>query len=278
MPISLNSILLDSGFSLSDVRLLRHKDNSSSKGKTPYELWRDNRPQFDLYQSTQAIKNEKKLNAPFWASFVGTPAHEILFVGIYSVSNKRVLDSDQQKPHSDGIDEAGTCHRYDLLLDDRLSDLTGRLIIDWGNGERAWIQRADLQNKTVLELRKSYQDQKFPGFRQFMSPLSKLDSLPQPWISILQISRGVYLLTCPKTKEHYVGSATGSEAFWQRWKQYALTGHGGNVALKSRDLSDYQVTILEVASSAASTADVLEMERCWMEKLQSREMGFNRNP
>lgn len=277
MPIFFNNILNDVGIALSDVRLLRHKDRRSAKGRTPYELWRDNPAQFDLYQSTQRLDNASRMNAPFWASFVGTPADETLFAGMYAVSNKRVLEVDQPRPHTDGVDAAGTCHRYDLTLDDRLSDLVGRLVIDWGLGDRAWIQRADQQNKPVLELRACFKEPEFPGFLNFISPLSMLDSLPKTWITALQNSRGVYLLTCPKTKEQYVGSATGEEAFWNRWQQYVLTGHGGNVALKSRDPSDYQVSILEVAGSAASTADVIRMEQHWKAKLQSKEMGLNRN-
>jgi hypothetical protein len=55
------------------------------------------------------------------------------------------------------------------------------------------------------------------------------------------------------------------------------TGHGGNVALKSRDPSDYQVSILEVCASSASVDDILATEQLWKAKLQSREMGLNRN-
>jgi hypothetical protein len=110
-----------------------------------------------------------------------------------------------------------------------------------------------------------------------MEPLSKIEGLPKGWIEILKNTAGVYLLTCPKTKEQYVGKASGAEGFWQRWMQYVATGHGGNVALKSRDNSDYRVSILEVAGSSATSDDILKMESRWMAKLQSREMGLNRN-
>jgi hypothetical protein len=58
---------------------------------------------------------------------------------------------------------------------------------------------------------------------------------------------------------------------------YATTGHGGNVALKSRESSDYQVSVLEVAGSASNSDDILKMESRWKAKLQNREMGLNRN-
>ena len=82
------------------------------------------------------------------------------------------------------------------------------------------------------------------------------------------------MLTCPKTREQYIGSAIGEEGFWQRWQDYAQTGHGGNVALKSREPNDYQVSILEIAGTAATTDDFLAMEIRLKKKLQSWEMGL----
>jgi serine/threonine protein kinase len=61
------------------------------------------------------------------------------------------------------------------------------------------------------------------------------------------------------------------------FEEYAQTGHGGDIALKSRDPSDYQVSILEVAGTASSVDEIKEMESRWKAKLRSREMGLNRN-
>ena len=277
MPIMLNTILSADNLDLSEVRLLRHKDSSSAKGRTPYELWRDNPNQFDLYQSTQSVKNEAKLRARYWASFVGTPSDETLFVGVYDVKNRGLLERDTLKPHMDGVDLAGSCNIYDLTLLQTMGDLVGKLVIDWGPGDRAWIQRADQQNKAVRELRKNFKEPDFPGFLNFREPLSRLDKLATGWIEVLRSTKGVYLLTCPKTKEQYVGSATGAGGFWTRWREYVLTGHGDNVALKSRDPSEYQVSILEVAGTSSTDNDILSMEQRWKLKLQSREMGLNRN-
>jgi hypothetical protein len=271
-----NTILLASDFRLADVRLLRHKDRRAAKGRTPYELWRDARQQFNLYQATQSVGNRNKLRAPYWASFVGTPSDETLFVGIYGVRNRRLLEQDTPKPHMDGVDEAGSCDVYDLTLEQKLSDLVGKLLIDWGPGDRAWIQRADRQDKRITELRTEFKEPDFPGFLNFVEPLSRLDKLPKGWIAVLKSSKGIYLLSCPKTKEQYVGLATGKEGFWGRWQEYIQTGHGGNVALKSRAPSDYQVSILEVAGTASTLDDdIIKMEEQWKSKLQSREMGLN---
>lgn len=115
----------------------------------------------------------------------------------------------------------------------------------------------------MLEIRQAFREPDFPGFAGFISPLSKIEGLPAAWIAVLQASRGIYLLTCPKTREQYVGSATGAESFYRRWMSYFRDGHGGNVGLKSRDPSDYQVSILAVAGSKATTEDILAMEGLW---------------
>ena len=277
MPIKLNSILREAGLSLSDVRLIRHKDQRAKKGRSIFELWRDARSQFELYQSIQNIKNRQILFAPYWAVFVVNFNNETMLAGIYSAKYRGLLEQDTPKPHTDGSDLAGQCDVYDLILQDTLSEFIGKLFIDWGLGALAWIQYAERNNKIITELRKIFQEPDFPGFLNFIQPLSKLNLLPLSWVSVLKSSRGVYLFTCPKTKEQYVGSASGIEGFWQRWQDYIQTGHGGDVGLMSRDPSDYQVSILEVAGTSATIDEIYHMEGRWQSKLQSREMGLNRN-
>jgi hypothetical protein len=102
-------------------------------------------------------------------------------------------------------------------------------------------------------------------------------TLPAGWKAALAAASGVYALTCPKTHELYIGSAYGAGGFFGRWAQYAADGHGGNIQLRSRDRSDYEVSILEVAGSAATVEDVIAMEARWKDKLQTRKMGLNSN-
>lgn len=278
MPIMFNTLLIEAGLSLSDVRLLRHADRRSRKGLTPYELWRDDRAAFDTYQSVQSIKSRAEFgSANYWASFAGTEVGETLFLGLYKVKFSGLLDHDVPTPNRDDVDKAGTCHFYKVGETDVLKEYAGKLFIDWGGSPRKWIQRPDNQNKPIVELRRENKDPDFPGFSSFVKPLSRIQGLPSGWKEVLRSSRGIYLLTCPRTKEQYVGSATGESGFLERWLSYAQSGHGGNEGLKSREPSDYQVSILEVAGSAATREEILEMEVLWKTKLQSREMGLNRN-
>lgn len=157
--------------------------------------------------------------------------------------------------------------------------LIGCLKVDWGKGTRSWAQRADNKsgNKPIIELTQSFFEPDFPGFTRFIGNLGSLPSLPTSWIAVLKATKGIYLLTCPRTREQYVGSAYGADGFWGRWQAYVATGHGGNVGLKSRDPSDYQVSILEVMGSAVSVDEIIATEQLWKVKLQSRDMGLNRN-
>ena len=244
MPIMFNTLLTEAGLALNAAALLRHQDNRAELGKTPYELWRDDPAAFELYQSHQRIEARARFQRPYWAVFVGTPDNQTLFVGVYAAKYRGVLDRDTPQPHRNEVDRAGSCDVYDLSRQQALSDLIGRLYIDWGEGFRAWVQHADKQNKAIRELRTVFQEPNFPGFLNFVEPLSKLPMIPKSWTTALSAAKGVYLLTCPRTKEQYVGSATGTAGFWERWLEYVRTGHGGNVELKSRDPSDYQVSIL----------------------------------
>jgi formylglycine-generating enzyme required for sulfatase activity len=103
-----NGLLREAGLSPRDVRLVRHADSRAAKGRSPYDLWHNNRPQFELYQSTQGFDNRKKLTAPYWAVFLGTPDGGTLFVGLYGVKYRGLLERDTPMPHMDGVDKAGT--------------------------------------------------------------------------------------------------------------------------------------------------------------------------
>src|SRR6266571_810441 len=149
MPIMFNTILQEAGFSLTDVRLLRHQDNQADKGRSPYELWRDDQTKFDLYQAHQKIAHRSAFvdsgGKAYWASFVGTPDTETLFVGLYAITYRGVLEQDTPMPHRDGIDKAESCDVYDVVLQEPFGDLIGKLYIAWGTGYRTWVQRADRQ-------------------------------------------------------------------------------------------------------------------------------------
>lgn len=279
MAFTFNSFLQSYGIQPADVRLLRHQSGPYA-GRTPYTLWRDAQDQFVAYQGIQTAQNRSRLNAPYWAGFVVTPSQSTLFVGLFEVERQgkcapTMIDPLRLVPATQ--DGSRDLELYSQRQVEACVDYAGRILVDWGPGTRSWIQVASKQPKAIAEVSQAFMEEAFPGYGRFISKLSAIEALPSTWLSALQAAKGVYLLTCPNTKEQYVGAAVGDGGFLARWLAYVHDGHGGNVGLKSRDASDYQVSILEVAGSAMAEKDILAAEQLWKAKLQSREMGLNRN-
>lgn len=165
MPIMFNTLLREAGFPLCDVRLVRHQDTRAERVLTTYDLWLSNRQEFERYQETQDSYYRKTLTAPYWAVFVGTPDGGTMFVGVYGVRYRGLLEHDRPMPNGRRgiLEEKGSCHAFDLTLKTEptaLGDLIGNLFIDWGEGrgkggkgERAFVQYADRHDKPITELR-----------------------------------------------------------------------------------------------------------------------------
>ncbi len=279
MALRFNQLLVDAGLDPGEVRLLRHQ-TSMGGGRSLLEAWRSDRPAFEDYQALQLGAKRASFARPYWAAFFGTWDGRTLFGGIYEAGTPRGLPEAVEVPLTGTIEPPGTVDRYTTRLIDLLSDYSGRLYIDWGggsSGKRSWNQRADAQNKCITELHISEAERPFPGLMAIASPFSTIGEAPSGWIQRLSEARGVYLLSCPRNGELYVGSATGAGGFWSRWQDYRRNGHGGNAALVDREPTDWRVSVLQVAGSADTPDDILAMEAMWKLKLQSRGLGLNRN-
>jgi hypothetical protein len=175
LPLMFNSLLEASEIDPRDVRLLRHRDADAHNDFKPYELWRDSYDAFMAHQSRQSARTEKIIgHAKFWASFVVTPKEETLFVGLYAISSKRPGifaasgASKQEKPES---------IVYQLEERSELSELIAKLTIDWGGGFLPQAQRAETNDKQIIELRREFEEAQSPGYLGFMRRLSEIESL-----------------------------------------------------------------------------------------------------
>ena len=268
-----NTLLRAEAIDPADVKLVRHQDNRFPGRPTPYDLWRKDVASFETYQRIQ--RRAVFSDARFLASFVGTTDNDTLFVGLYELHGLGRVPAGTLDPLSG--EDVGGLHYYDLTLSPLLADLSGKLFIAWGAGYRSWVQLAHKRDKSVLELRRTVSDPPFPGFRDFCARLDALIHLPPAWRETLSSVSGVYLLTCLKTRRLYVGSAHGGRGFWGRWMDYVASGHGGNLRLREVPDSEYQVTVLEIASSAATPAEIVDLENRWKQKLFTRDWGLNAN-
>lgn len=273
MPIMFNMVLKNAGIDPADVRLVRHQDNRPECKNSPYDLWKRDPALLERYQSIQS--NEVFKVGNILASFVRTPMSKTLFVGLYRVDGKGVSDETDVDPSSE-VSSPGII-KYAISRDDRLKDMAGRLVVDWGKGYLTWVQLGAKNDKKVLELGLDPDREPFPGYFAFGCRLSELDGLPSAWKTQLRQAKGVYVLTSATTREHYVGSASGQDGFFGRWQQHAKVG-GDAVAFKGLAASEYQVSILQVSAGFETDDDIIRTENAWMKKLQSRKMGLNDNP
>ncbi|UVC19369.1 GIY-YIG nuclease family protein [Mesorhizobium onobrychidis] len=266
--ITFNGILRAENIDPSTVLLVRHQDGRSKSNRTPYSLWRTDPEALELYQRIQS-KDRFPLGSRL-ASFVGTPSGETLFTGLYAVVERGFVPPGTIDPVS--AESVEGLHLYTLDRDPRLDAYRGLLVVDWGQGFRSWIQKAQRQDKPILELRRTVADPPFPGFTEFRHDVDTIEAIPESWKEVLRSVKGVYVLACKETGKLYVGSAKGEESLWGRFADYAASGHGGNVELKKRGKRTYQVSVLEVTNSAVG---IERLEELWKRKLMSREHGLN---
>jgi hypothetical protein len=263
-PWTFNGALRAAGIAPEDVRLVRHQ---GAYGRdTLHHLWLQDCGAFEVYQRQQSVKNRHALTSrKYWASFVAAPQAETMFIGLYAQRHVEI-----------GADRSGEPQHdiYDLRLCPELSAYAGKLYVAWGEGYRSWLQRADERDKPIIELRRRVSEPPFPGHLKFVTRLSMLEAMPESWKSALSSVGGIYLLTCSRTRAHYVGKADGVAGFLGRWRDYVVNGHGGNQELKRRRPSDYYLSILHVAGSSDHLD---EIEALWKNKLLSRELGLNKN-
>ncbi len=275
--LKFNSLLTAAGLDPTKIRLVRHRHKQRYQRAVYLDaIRRDQR--FEQYQAGQdnptVIRQIR--SAEILACFVVDPGGETVFVGLWKVNGSRKGHSpDPYKPSAEPR-SSGVIIKMERML--TLDDYCGRIVVDWGGGERAWVQYAHRRDKLILEVRRRAEEPHFPGFLRFSCGLHEVDALPTSWLEPLRTCRGVYLLIHRETGAQYVGSATGSDGFLGRWRCYA-DGHGGNVGLKelAHPADHYDLRILETVGSAATLEDVCDLESLWKEKLGSRVQGLNRN-
>jgi hypothetical protein len=181
---------------------------------------------------------------------------------------------------------AGAPHLYTLQRVEGFHELENRVVIEWGTGARAWVQRP--ANKRVIELLPSgHLLRPFTDYLGFTLTRSELEYLcrdadaNKEWRARLSAVAGVYLILATSTGAQYVGSAYGVEGIWGRWVAYARTGHGGNTLLRELMAGDvaypeaFSYSILQILPRTATRNEVLKWERLYKQKLGSRAVGLN---
>jgi len=230
------------------------------------------RSEFKIWQERQSKRNfEKK----FIVSLIYYRKDEWLFVGIY-----RQL----------GVEKIEGKFYYRTELLDNSSDFIGRLVIKFPKLFRQSYPHLEncIDDFQLSEIfRQRYTVEPFPGYENVKIKFELLKSIVQQeeksWKTALTIVKGIYLISDLSNGKLYIGSAYGEKAIWNRWQEYILNGHGGNIILKKmvEDRSDYsnnfQFSILETRSYNAEDDAIIKRESYWKDILLSREFGYNSN-
>lgn len=273
--LTFNGFLRAGGLDPKTVRLVRHTPDAK-RHRRVFDAAIRGDPEFATYQETQGTAQviAQFRAAQQLASFVVDPTNrDTVFIGVW--------DRDGERPPGteafDSVPNPANVH-FDTKLRPAFDEYRGRLIVKWGDGERAWVQRADLQDKPIDQVLRRREEPRFPGFRELRLSLEEVERIPASWAEVLRNARGIYLIVHRAGGDQYVGSACGAGGFYSRWLSYA-DGHAGNVGMRElgAPADCYDVIVLEDVGSGATDDDILARESFWKVRLGTRVHGLNRN-
>ncbi|NUQ62869.1 MAG: GIY-YIG nuclease family protein [Pirellulales bacterium] len=263
---------------MSDVHLGRYKihcavDDQRS-GWRPLDQYYSGT--FEWGQARQSGENFKCENVLSLINL--SNSQKWLFVGVYRVGDVT-------------WDPRNKWFLYELERVEGLEHLDGRVVVDFPKTFRASYLRGEsygdhLLVSSIREEPMSIAD--FPGFNSVLLSFEMLCSIVRQdhpsWRTALSNIAGVYLISDRKTGYQYVGSAYGGVGLWQRWSEYANTGHGGTKELRKllHDkgvgyMNHFQFSLVEVCDISASDDFIISRESHWKDVLLSREFGYNCN-
>ncbi|MBN2519799.1 MAG: GIY-YIG nuclease family protein [Bacteroidales bacterium] len=228
------------------------------------------------FKEWQEEQNNKNFERDYILSIIYYKENEWLFAGIY----KRI-----------DVNERDGKYYYNTELTDIRKDLIGRLIIHFKKEFRNTYLKLEnhINSFCVCELlRKKYNFHPFPGYENVLIDYDTLKVIykkKEPtWKSALCNIKGIYLITDKNNGKHYIGSAYGKEAFWQRWYKYIENGHGNNKKIKEVILkegisyaSNFIFSILEIRSMTVDDETIIDRECFWKKILMTIEYGYNEN-
>ena len=277
------------------TQLLEIKEQEFQDYKVHFAIGRDNRKEpyntflIDGFKNWQEHQTNKNFGRKYILSLVYYEKDIWMFAGIYEVL--------PVKPVPVQNDIGWTGWKYETKLADKATDYIGRAFFRFKKEFRASYPVLELDPKNgepiakmplshILDKRVAISD--FVGFDKVDVDYKTLKYLVSDnissWKTALSNVKGIYLIVDTLTGKQYVGSAYGDECIWQRWSNYAKTGHGGNAEFKellSKNGQEYvhnfKYSILEVCNMNLGNEYIFERETHWKEVLLTRKFRLNKN-
>ncbi|WP_153067131.1 GIY-YIG nuclease family protein [Steroidobacter cummioxidans] len=249
-----------------------HLASPNERGENPFFIYRESSKRFQEWQSWQSRQN---FGREFVVSLIQMPQpHLWLFAGAYNSRDCRA-------------DTGGFRYQLDERVDCR--PLDGRLVVRFERPGRQSYLKADnwADHMLIAELLAQRMTvPNFPGFKAVHISKAELDLIvreqDQAWKAALSSVAAVYLITDADSGKFYVGSATGEGGLWQRWSDYARTGHAENAKLKAlltrrNNTAELYFSVLEIDDMRTSVPDIRRRESHWKDVLVTRMHGLNAN-
>lgn len=283
--LTISKLLNEAGLDTTKrIKLLRHKDNRKGlmiEGKpvdgNPYEWYIKDRQKFIAYQSEQSEALFK--DVAYIVSFIGEEGTTARMVGVY-----RILGLDQER-----IDKVNNGHFYYKMAEvSGFEELNERVIIDWGKSTITWHQWLHKNDKEVVAIERKGIDWVCPDYEEIILSYEQLQRIFKDQISVwknkLSSSNCIYVISDSKSGSLYVGSTYNREGIWGRWKDYASTGHGGDVELIKLLEADpeyakkyFTWAILQVLPLGIQDEKAIHIETLWKNKLGRSACSLNKN-
>jgi len=279
MAIFVEHILKAFNFDFTKTQLVRH-----GTAHNPHELIENNH--FDFYQAVQNNNIYDQTN--YILSFIAAGGYKSLFYGAYR--NDGLLEEEDRQQAPEGYpnpEEAEHLYHYNLNRLEGFEELQNRLVINW-NAPIVWHQHFVEKHFEVLELRPTGNFGAFPGYRHVNLSYKELADIINnqmgnlEWYNSLAHTRGIYLILCQG--KQYIGSATGDEGIWGRWKDYVNDPAGGNRGIAQHldqhpgAERDFKFSIIETFGDHIAQETILQREHFFMRTHGTNEFGLNHNP
>jgi hypothetical protein len=289
--LDFSALLKDLGLDPLEVLLIRHTPKET-KLRRIFPWIAAERP--DLFLAWQQVQwptcEKAMLRARYVAAFVGDAPGLATFAGLSAIAGHRPIDqvgydtlpgnaeliARGMTPWTAKEGEERVAFELEPVSTD--SDWFGRLVINWPPPNQNWFRWA---GRNAFRIRYLVEESRFvgamPAWDELVLTWPELASLPSSWAGDLAQWRGVYLVFDAARDQRYVGSAAGSENLLGRWRDYATSGHGGNVGLRASRPENLHFSILERTSPDLELAAVVERETSWKRRLHTRAHGLNAN-
>lgn len=280
--LKLSDLLEKENFDLNRTKLIRHSLNHK---------------RFQLAYESDSILEYTKMQIPNFyndtdlvLAFVGDQGTTARLVGCYKPtqhSQKIVEGLFSEKMPKELLEHPKNIY-HELEETEYFSDLVNRLYIDWGSGTVNWHQSAK-NDKPIIAI-KSNPKLEFNGYEKIVLMYDQLKQIIknqvtyENWHIALKSVNAIYLITDLVEGKQYVGSASGADSLFQRWKTYIETQHGNNkrmIKYLQQDPERYhqfQFSILQVIPKNMVKQDIYELEDLYKVKLGTRLVnGLNDN-